>query len=162
MNGIGSHQSTRMKNDEWLTPPEIIKSLGGFDLDPCSPIIRPWDTAKNHFNINEDGFNKNWFGRVWLNPPYGSMTGKWLNKLVNHGNGIALIFARTETEMFIKYVWESADAILFIYGRLYFYYVDGTKAKANSGAPSCLIAYGKNNVEYLKNCNIPGKLINLK
>ena len=24
-------------NDEWLTPPYIIKELGEFDLDPCSP-----------------------------------------------------------------------------------------------------------------------------
>jgi len=25
------------RTDEWLTPPKIIKSLGEFDLDPCSP-----------------------------------------------------------------------------------------------------------------------------
>ena len=33
-------------NDEWLTPPYIIKELGEFDLDPCSPHPdkRPWDT----------------------------------------------------------------------------------------------------------------------
>lgn len=31
---------------ELLTPPELIKSLGEFGLDPCSPINRPWDTAK--------------------------------------------------------------------------------------------------------------------
>lgn len=35
---IGSHQSARMKSDTWLTPPDIIKSLGEFDLDPCSPV----------------------------------------------------------------------------------------------------------------------------
>jgi hypothetical protein len=37
-------------NDTWLTPPTIIQSLGEFDLDPCSPINRPWNTAKNHYN----------------------------------------------------------------------------------------------------------------
>jgi hypothetical protein len=42
---------TETGKDEWLTPPEIIKSLGEFDLDPCSPINRPWDTAKNHYTI---------------------------------------------------------------------------------------------------------------
>lgn len=31
--------------DEWLTPPEIVQSLGSFDLDPCSPIARPWPFA---------------------------------------------------------------------------------------------------------------------
>ena len=159
MKGMGSHQSARMTNDEWLTPPEIISALGSFDLDPCAPIVRPWDTAQNYFTINDDGLENEWKGRVWLNPPYGPMTGRWLDRLANHGNGIALIFARTETEMFVRNVWERADAILFIHGRLYFHHVDGTRAKANSGAPSCLIAYGDNNVKALEKSGISGTLI---
>ena len=99
-NGIGSHQSASMKNDEWLTPPHILQALGEFDLDPCAPIVRPWETAKNHFTINDDGLKQKWFGRVWCNPPYGLEAAIWLNKLAEHGNGIALIFARTETKMF--------------------------------------------------------------
>lgn len=55
--------------DEWLTPPEIITALGPFDLDPCSPVNRPWATANNHYTILDDGYNKKWFGRVWCNPP---------------------------------------------------------------------------------------------
>lgn len=51
--------------EEWLTPPSIIKSLGDFDLDPCSPINRPWDTAKKHFNVNDDGLAQNWGGSVF-------------------------------------------------------------------------------------------------
>ncbi len=31
---MGSHQSTAMKTDNWLTPPEIISALGVFDTDP--------------------------------------------------------------------------------------------------------------------------------
>lgn len=159
--GIGSHQSANMKKDEWLTPPEIIKSLGEFDLDPCAPIIRPWETAKKHFTINDNGLQQKWNGRVWCNPPYGLEASKWLEKLSNHGNGIALIFARTETRMFFKWVWNKATAVKFIEGRLYFYHVDGSKAKANAGAPSVLIAYGKENAEILKNCEIKGKFIML-
>ena len=30
--------------DEWLTPPEIIKALGTFDLDPCASTTRSWPT----------------------------------------------------------------------------------------------------------------------
>jgi hypothetical protein len=55
--------------DEWLTPPPLIQALGEFDLDPCAPIKRPWDMAKNHYTIEDDGLEKDWFGRVWLNPP---------------------------------------------------------------------------------------------
>lgn len=161
-NGIGSHQSTKMKNDEWLTPPEIIRACGEFDLDPCAPIIRPWEMAKNHFTIQDNGLKKQWKGRVWCNPPYGLEAEKWLRKLANHGNGIALIFARTETKMFFTEVWHKANGIFFFKGRLYFHYVDGSKARSNSGAPSCLIAYGENNANTLKELEIEGKYIDLK
>ena len=160
--GIGSHQSAKMKKDDWLTPPNIIKSLGKFDIDPCSTINRPWDTAKTHFTINDNGLNKKWIGRVWCNPPYGLEAAIWLEKLSNHGNGIALIFARTETKMFFEHVWNKADALLFIEGRLYFHHSNGDRAKANAGAPSVLIAYGANNVKSLKNTKIKGKFIELK
>lgn len=160
---MSSHQSAKMLKDECLTPPEIIHKLGVFDLDPCSPLIRPWDTANKHFTIKDDGLSQDWTGqRVWCNPPYGTETSRWLSKLSEHDNGIALIFARTETRMFFDYVWENADALLFIDGRLYFHHVDGTRAKANAGAPSVLIAYGIENAKILRDCNINGKFIQLK
>lgn len=165
---IGGHQSAHMNKDEWLTPPEIIQALGPFDLDPCAPdeSIRPWDTAKQHYSrpalIECSGLTSPWFGRVWLNPPYGQETGTWLHRLADHGNGIALIFARTETDMFFKWVWDRAHAVLFIRGRLHFYHVDGTRAKANAGAPSVLIAYGLECAERLKRSEIEGKYIQLK
>ncbi len=70
--------------DEWLTPPEIITSLGSFDLDPCSPIARPWPTAKTHFTIQDDGLSQKWDGRVWMNPPYGENTFVWMRRLADH------------------------------------------------------------------------------
>lgn len=36
--------------DEWYTPPEIIESLGSFDLDPCAPVQPLWQTAKVMYN----------------------------------------------------------------------------------------------------------------
>ena len=66
-----------------------------------------------------------------------------------HGDGIALIPARTETTMFYEGVWGYADGVLFIKGRPHFYYVDGSRAPFNSGAPIALVAYGQNNLESL-------------
>lgn len=83
-------------------------------------------------------------------------------KMADHNNGIALIFARTETSTFFDYVWKYADSILFIKGRLSFYKVDGTQGNFNGGAPSCLIAYGESNTDSLRNSGIKGKLITLK
>lgn len=147
---MSSHQSARMKNDEWLTPPEIVRACGDFDLDPCAPIVRPWDTARQHFTVQDDGLTQPWHGRVWCNPPFGREAIKWLRRMVEHGNGIALIPARTETVMFYETVWGAADGLLFMQGRPHFHYVDGRRATANSGAPICLVAYGSDNVDVLR------------
>lgn len=155
--GIGSHHSAAMYTDEWLTPPSIISALGEFDLDPCFSGSRPWDTAREHYT--EFGLQREWYGRVWLNPPYGLEAALWLKKLADHGNGIALIFARTETDMFFEQVWKRAHGLLFIRGRLNFHFPDGRRAEKNSGGPSVLIAYGITNVKALKASGIDGKLI---
>lgn len=135
---MGSHQSAAAIKDEWLTPPEILKAFGPFDLDPCAPITRPWSMAARHYDINDDGLQQEWAGFVWLNPPYGSNTGKWLARMAEHGNGIALIFARTETDMFFRYVWEKADALLFLRGRLTFHHDGWRRPAAFKPAHRCL------------------------
>ena len=143
---------------EWLTPPELIKILGEFDLDPCYSEPRPWSTAKKHYGVEEDGLSKEWDGFVWCNPPYGEHTEKWLEKLSEYKHCIGLIFARTETKMFKKYIWDRAKAILFFYGRLTFYNSDGTKGKMSAGAPSCLVAWDEEGIDRLKRIN-NGKIV---
>lgn len=156
--GMASHQSARVVKDEWLTPPEMIAALGVFDLDPCAPVKRPWPTANWHFTVEDDGLAREWWGRVWLNPPYGEHTATWLQRLVEHGNGIALVFARTETECWFNWVWPKASAILFLRGRVTFYHVSGAKGKYTGGAPSALIAYGTANAEKLEASGLVGAL----
>ncbi len=140
-----SHERMADGKDEWLTPKWIVDAIGKFDLDPCSPVNRPWETAVRHLTQIDDGLAHDWDGRVWCNPPYGSATGIWMDRLANHGNGVALTFARTETKWFHESVWNRADSVFFFKGRLCFYHVDGTKG-GTAGAPSCLISYGKNNM----------------
>jgi len=156
-----SHERTKTGKDEWLTPRNILRVLGPFDLDPCAPVARPWPTAKHHYTILENGLIQPWFGRVWCNPPYGCQTHQWMARLAEHGNGIALIFARTDTRMFFAQVWGRADAVLFLRGRLTFLNVDGTKPRNSGGAPSCLVAYGKQNVAALAVSGLDGRLVRL-
>ena len=146
--------------DDWLTPPAIISALGEFDLDPCAPSDRPWDMARNHFTVLTSGLLQPWEGRVWLNPPYGKEAWDWVSKLALHGDGIALIFARTETEGFHRFVWGAAQGLFFFKGRIYFHRVDGSKTH-NAGAPSVLVAYGDRNAEALRTCGLAGKYIGL-
>lgn len=158
---IGGHQSACAMKDEWLTPPHVLAALGPFDLDPCSPINRPWPTAAKHYTVEDNGLCQPWHGRVWCNPPYGTQAAHWLHRMAQHGNGVALIFARTETRMFFDHVWARADAVLFIEGRLHFHHVDGRRAEANGGAPSCLVAYGEENAQALQRCGL-GRFVALR
>lgn len=160
---MGSHQSANAKTTTWLTPPEILEELGPFDLDPCAaPSPRPWPSASRHIELPEDGLAADWEGRVWLNPPYSFAAWTWLAKLAEHGDGIALIFARTETAGFVREVWGKATAVLFLHGRLHFHHADGTRAAANSGAPSVLVAYGPAAALRLATADLDGTFVMLR
>ena len=152
--------NTSTGKDEWLTPPNILYALGEFDLDPCAPKNRPWATAKTHYTKSDNGLLLPWKGRVWLNPPFGAGVDKWLERLCGHGNGVALLPARTETNTYFTWVWEKAASVLFLAGRLHFYHGNGKKA-GPAGWGCCLVAYGGDNTATLAGCGLRGKLISL-
>lgn len=156
---IAGVHSGRARTHDWITPKFIIDALGTFDLDPCQCPTQPWPCAKEGIVRPQDGLSEPWFGRVWVNPPYSVHASNWLAKLARHGCGTALVFARTETEMFFDHVWGVASAILFLEGRLHFHYPDGRRAEANAGGPSCLIAYGEHDAEKLAASGLPGALV---
>lgn len=155
---ITAHTST----DEWWTPAEILAPLGRFDLDPCAPEADPTRTGCEHYYTrHDDGLSQPWEGRVWLNPPY-STAGKWVEKLAQHGNGIALVFARTETKWWHDHIWLRASALLFLRGRLSFILGDeGRPVGHNAAAPSVLIAFGAPNVKALSGCGLNGAFVPL-
>lgn len=161
--GIGGHQSGRALTVEWHTPPAILAALGPFDLDPCTSPFRPWDTAATHFTRIENGLLRDWWGRVWMNPPYGRAIAPWMARMAAHGVGTALVFARTETEWWFRHVWPAAAAILFLQGRLTFHQPSGEPAKLghNSGGPSALIAYGLADADRLESSGLAGAFVPL-
>lgn len=165
---MGSHQSAAAATTVWLTPPHIIEALGGwesFDLDPCAaPAPQPWRTAvQMNTEADAHGLAIDWDGRVWLNPPYSTAEIQhWLRRLADHGLGTALIFARTETDSFRREIWERAHGLLFLHGRLHFHYPDGSRAKANGGAPSVLCAYGAEEMDRLAAARLQGAFVPLR
>ena len=149
------HESSKNETVEWYTPPSVFELLRfpTFDLDPCSPGKgKSWVPATYHYTKADDGLNKAWFGRVWLNPPYGQETPEWLRKLQQHGNGIALVFARTDTEWF-HLIAAKADVIAFMVGRVRFMRYDGTRG-GSPGCGSMLLAWGKECSEILVSAGI--------
>lgn len=148
--------------DEWYTPKEIIDALGRFDLDPCAPVIPLWNTANIMYNKDIDGLKQEWFGRVWLNPPYSRpLIESFVKRLAEHGNGIALLFNRCDSKMFQDVIFEKATAMNFLRNRIRFFRPDGTQG-GSPGCGSILIAFGEENARILRNCMIAGKYIQLK
>jgi hypothetical protein len=166
MSSIAPPAHTRREGattDSWITPKPLLDRLGPFDLDPCACIPQPWPTATVMLTERENGLLAPWHGFVWMNPPYGKALGAWLNRLALHRNGIALVFARTETRAFFENVWPFADALVFLRGRLTFCTPAGELAPEghNSGGPSVLIGYGSKAVARLQACRDLGAYVEL-
>lgn len=149
---------TAATRDDWQTPESILSALGKFDLDPCANIDNPTRCAAKGYTINENGLSREWEGRVWLNPPYGgeNPAKAWVLKLAQHGNGIALVPPRVGARWFHDVVLSTANAILFLKGRIAFIDpVAQLPAKGNN-ADSILIAYGENNVRAIQQRSLEG------
>ncbi|HMA70046.1 MAG TPA: DNA N-6-adenine-methyltransferase [Xanthobacteraceae bacterium] len=153
---LGSHQRSVGASQAHLTPEWLVRALGSFDLDPCAADPRPWDCAMVNYTEADDGLSREWRGRIWLNPPFHRYeVGAWIQRLADHGCGVALLHARLETKWFLP-VWRKASAILFLKRRLIFLRPDGSECRtsngerANSGAPVCLISFGADDAERLR------------
>lgn len=141
--------------DTWLTPEWLYRPLGEFELDPCAAEQFPERIAPNGFTVREDGLSRMWEGRVFLNPPF-SQLGTWLHRMVDHGNGIALVPACTETELWHTYVWSCASAVLLLRGRTRFVLPDGITSGGRPRFSIALVAYGHYNRAALSKAGIPG------
>lgn len=162
LGGENQNSGGQQREVRWLTPKPIVEALGHFDLDPCGAPGHDLAATTYLPEDGKDGLVDPWFGRVWLNPPYGKMAAPFLRKLADYGNGTALIFARTETAIFFEAVWDKATAILFLKGRVTFLDAGGVAAKANSGAPSCLVAYGESDARALTESGLGGMFVRLR
>lgn len=149
--------------DTWLTPPELIwgspkdghSGLGPFELDPCTPEEgMPWPTASKMLKPSDDGLATPWPAHafVFMNPPFGRGQDTWMEKMANHpGGGIALVFARTETLWFQRFVINhpNVSALVFQQGRLKFHRANGEVGNAPPAGPAW-IAYGDEGARRLK------------
>lgn len=66
---------TSSNSDEHNTPSYLIEAarevMGGIDLDPMSNLVaNDLVQASTIYTKEDDGLTKDWYGRVWLNPPF--------------------------------------------------------------------------------------------
>lgn len=150
--------SIHFKSDkqDWSTPIEFMEFLRMEfnwepDLDPaCSPHnIKA--TFGYMLEAGQDGLNSDWFGNVWLNPPFGNALPHWLNKCVEEiyldrvESIYCLIPARVETKWFHEIVMPHAETVYLIKGRINFF-EEGVSLAKNAPFPSMLIVF-KNKFE---------------
>lgn len=151
-----------VSSDEWYTPKWIIDTLGPFDLDPCSPAVRPFETATVHWTKEKDGLMMPWGKtedvRVWLNPPYSRpLVEQFVKKMSEHNNGIALLVNRQDNVMWQEVIFPTATSMIFMRHRIHFLRPDGKAGQPFFG--SCLVAWGKHNDDVLRHCGIEGKYV---
>lgn len=98
-----------------------------FDLDPCSPGEDHWVPARRVYTLLDDGLSRDWHGLVFMNPPFGGRNGQvpWLRKFLDHGNGIAIVAARTSAGWFHEHAVR-AETLLFPRGKTKFIRPDGS------------------------------------
>jgi phage N-6-adenine-methyltransferase len=131
-------------NNQWFTPDfymEMVRDvLGSIDLDPAShPLAQERICATHFFTEDDDGLSKDWFGKVWLNPPYAQPAiGHFVDKMLMEAasgrieEAIMLTHNYTDTGWFQKAA-RAATAICFTKGRIKFVSPDGEVAAPTQG-----------------------------
>ena len=128
-------------DNEWYTPAEYIEAarhvLGEIDLDPAScDKAQELVKAARYFTKRDNGLEREWQGRVWLNPPYAqpSITHFVAKMVMERAAGrveaaIMLTNNSADTAWFHEAA-KTTDAICFTRGRVQFY-----KAAGGPSAP---------------------------
>jgi phage N-6-adenine-methyltransferase len=131
---------------DWETPPEVMKAFhdvfGKFDLDPCA--IDSTRKAAVCFREGVNGLDEAWWGKVFVNPPYGrKWTQAWIRKCheeVAEGRAdlvVALLASRTDTPGWHDHIME-ATHVIFVRGRIRF-----VGAQHSAPFPSVIVVWQK-------------------
>jgi phage N-6-adenine-methyltransferase len=135
-------------SNEHYTPTKYLDAartvLGSVDLDPAScteanAVVK----AEKFFSAEDDGLAQNWHGRIWLNPPYGSLVGDFVAKFTEEYEagrvkaGIILVNAHCTDTAWFKPLWNGV--LCFTDHRINFY---GDDDRSGSTHGSVFIYFG--------------------
>lgn len=149
------HVVNNSTDNEWYTPAEYIEAareaMGSIDLDPASnDFANKTVKAGTYYTEETDGLSKEWFGNIWLNPPYQtSLIGRFADKLneSNFNQAIVLVNNASETQWFQKMA-EKATAFVWHLGRIRFEKRDGAHGVPLQG--QIFLYFGNNPDSFLK------------
>jgi ParB family chromosome partitioning protein len=144
-------------DSEWYTPPKYIESaraaMGGIDLDPAScDFAQEAVGASSYYTKSDNGLQKPWHGRVWLNPPYsGELMLLFVDKLLLEygerrvGQAIMLTHNYTENEWFQK-AEKIAERLCFTDHRVKFQKEESGASSPQRG--SCFFYFGDDSASF--------------
>ena len=121
------HVANNSGDNEWYTPAEYIEAarevMGSIDLDPASnDFANQTVKAATYYTAETNGLNKEWYGNIWLNPPYSSTLIKQFAEKLSKSNfkqAVILVNNATETGWFLQMI-QKASAVVFPTGRIRF------------------------------------------
>lgn len=117
---VKAHQTKALQSsesDDWYTPATYVEAaravLGEIDLDPAScDIANRTVRAAKYYSIDHDGLAHPWAGRVWLSPPYGSLAGAFVGRLVTEyaegrvSAAVVLVNAHSTDASWFQPLWD--------------------------------------------------------
>jgi phage N-6-adenine-methyltransferase len=130
------HRAVNTGEIEWYTPSQYIdmvrRVLSTIDLDPASHAkAQETIRATRFYTRTENGLQRDWHGRVFLNPPYArDLIALFMHKLVAEvaagrtTEAIVLVNAYTDTLWFAT-IWCATTLVCFTTGRIGFIDQDG-------------------------------------
>ena len=130
------------KSNEWETPQALFDTLNsefGFTLDPCATTQNA--KCRKYYTQKNDGLAHSWSGEiVFMNPPYGGNTGKWIQKAWQESRDgaiiVCLIVSATDRSYWHDYIFPHASEIRWLRGRLRF-----GEAKSTAPFASAIIVF---------------------
>jgi len=159
-------------NDVWQTPDQLLNMIEPIDLDPCAGL----DTEigrMNYRNENMNGLLADWFGRVFVNPPFSQKT-DWFEKVLKERDNTECIFVVTPDSTDTKSWWHEyiaaeADYIWFSRGRISYvvpekraHLFDDYEGGETAGSPTfgtAISIFGEPGDETLSRLNENGQLL---
>ena len=135
-------------SDDYYTPKWIFDTLGlVFDLDVAAPPNgAPFVPCKQFYTQAQDGLTSEWFGSVWMNPPF-SAPSKWVAKFIEHAQGVAIV--GTSCGRWLNTLWNS-DAMFAALDYVSFWTPNGPM-KTPIPIRCWLVGFGELETKALKN-----------
>lgn len=142
--------------DMWATPVQVFDRM--CEMCGVRPVLDVCATAKTAKcevwygpgGRSANGLLKAWDATWWCNPPY-SEAAKWVAKAHEETarrpdvNGLMLVFSKTDTAWWHKYVEGHADTVRphFHRGRIRFVGADGRTGRNTAPYPSVVLHFGR-------------------